>query len=395
MGKALVYKRKASIFLGARTVKTGIAVTLSLFLSNYIPYSMPLLAGAAAIICMQPSITVGIQKGLIRIKATILGGLFGLLLHYIFGNNIFAIGAGVSIVIWICHHLKWEEGIALASLIAMAVMLRVSSEVLPYTTGRVISTLIGIVVATLTNTVIAPPRYRNIFLDEMNLLTERFTGLYLKVIEAYIDNNLNLAQQANREINDIKKGITSLRQNLNHLLAGAKTPLGTFLEGSESKECLLFERAVHCLANIIAKIEDLVLVTKSCYERNQQQKKEGININISSDYCHLSKEFVDLREALQDLAQKLGPLHTSIFNVIGEQAIVIKPRTYQFTNNIDKLKELLGLCLKYWRTEYIEQRDIYFLMATHRIILDLEEVVTALMDLAQATGRINIELMDY
>lgn len=395
MGKALVYKRKASIFLGARTVKTGIAVTLSLFLSNYIPYSMPLLAGAAAIICMQPSITVGIQKGLIRIKATILGGLFGLLLHYIFGNNIFAIGAGVSIVIWICHRLKWEEGIALASLIAMAVMLRVSAEVLPYTTGRVISTLIGIVVATLTNTVIAPPRYRNIFLDEMNLLTERFTGLYLKIIEAYIDNSLDLAQQVDKEIIDIKKGITFLRQKLNHLLAGAKTPLGTFLEGSESKECLLFERAVHCLVNIIAKIEDLVLVTKSCYERSQQQKKEGININISSDSCHLSKEFAELEEVLQDLAQKLGPLHTSVFNVIGEQGIVIKPRTYRFTNDIAKLKELLSMCLKYWRTEHIEQRDIYFLMATHRIILDLEEVVTALMDLAQATGRINIELMDY
>ena len=396
----MLSKRKTNIFLGARTIKTGIAVTLSLFLSNYIPYSMPLLAGAAAIICMQPSITVGIQKGLIRIKATILGGLFGLLLHYIFGNNIFAIGAGVSIVIWICHHLKWEEGIALASLIAMAVMLRVSAEVLPYTTGRVISTLIGIVVATLTNTVIAPPRYRNIFLDEMNLLTERFAGLYLKIIEAYIDNSLDIAQQADREINDIKNGIIVLRQKLNHLLVGAKTPLGTFLEGSESKECLLFERAVHCLVNIIAKIEDSVLVTKSCYERSRQQKKEGINnssINnsISSDSCHLSKEFADLKEVLQDLAQKLGPLHTSVFNVIGEQGIVIKPRAYQFTNNIDKLKELLGLCLKYWRTEHIEQRDIYFLMATHRIILDLEEVITALTELAQATGRINIELIDY
>ena len=182
--RLVLSKTRKKYFLGARTVKTGISVSLSLFLSNYIPYSMPLLAGAAAIICIQPSITVGIQKGLIRIKATILGGLFGLLLHYVFGNNLFAIGAGVSIVIWICHHLKWEEGIALASLIAMAVMLRVSSEVIPYTTGRVISTLIGIVVATLTNTVIAPPRYRNIFLEEMNLLTDKFTGLYLKIVEA-------------------------------------------------------------------------------------------------------------------------------------------------------------------------------------------------------------------
>ncbi len=396
----MLSKQKTNIYLGARTIKTGIAVTLSLFLSNYIPYSMPLLAGAAAIICMQPSITVGIQKGLIRIKATILGGLFGLLLHYLFGNNLFAIGIGVSLVIWICHRLKWEEGIALASLIAMAVMVRVSAEVLPYTAGRVVSTLIGIVVATLTNTLIAPPRYRNAFLEEMNILTKRFPNLYIKIIVAYIYNRADLSQQVEAELIDIKTGIDNLRQKLNHLLVGAKTPLGTFLEGSESKECLLFERAVHYLVNIVAKIEDLILVTKSCYERSQQQKKESINHNsinnsISSDSCHLSKEFTDLKEVLQDLAQKLGPLHTSVFNVIGEQGIVIKPRTYQFTNNINKLKELLGLYLKYWRTEHIGQRDIFFLMATHRIILDLEEVIVTLTELAQATGRINIELIEY
>ena len=173
-----------------------------------------------------------------------------------------------------------------------------------------------------------------------------------------------------------------------------RRPPGYFFRGSESKECLLFERAVHCLVNIIAKIEDLVIVTKSCYERSQQQKEKYIN-DSSSDSCHPLKEFTDLKEVLQDLAQKLGPLHTSVFNVIGEQEMVIKPRTYHFTNNIDKLKKLLGQCLKYWRTEHIEQRDIYFLMATHRIILDLEEVITALIELAQATGRINIELIDY
>ena len=88
-------------------------------------------------------------------------------------------------------------------------------------------------------------------------------------------------------------------------------------------------------------------------------------------------------------------MHTSVFNVIGEQGIVIKPRIYQFSNNINKLKELLGQCLKYWRTEHIEQGDIYFLMATHRVILNLEEVINALTELALATGRINIELIDY
>jgi len=376
----LLEKRKTNIFLGARAIKTGIAVTLSLFLSQYVPYSLPLLAGVAAIICIQPSITVGIQKGLIRIKATILGGLFGLMFHYIFGNNLFAIGAGVSVTLWICHHLKWEEGLSLASLIVMAVMMRISGEALPYAAGRVISTLIGIIIATLTNIVIVPPRHRITFREEMHSLTESFPNLYLKTVEAYTQNRPDLAKEVGAELKDIQTGITSLRQKLKHLQVGIQTPLGNLLEGIELEEYLLFDRGVHSLVDIVAKLEDLVIVTQRCYERSRELKKQ----EIISDSYYLSKEFTDLRSVLKDLAQTLGHLHVCIFNAIGEQRGVLITQICQYTDNVNKLKELSRQCLKYWGIEYIEKMDIYYFMSTYRIIFDLEEIATALTDLAQA-----------
>jgi len=323
---------------------------------------------------------VGIQKGLIRIKATILGGLFGLMFHYIFGNNLFAIGAGVSVTLWICHHLKWEEGLSLASLIVMAVMMRISGEALPYAAGRVISTLIGIIIATLTNIELVPPRHRITFREEMHSLTESFPNLYLKTVEAYTQNRPDLAKEVGAELKDIQTGITSLRQKLKHLQVGIQTPLGNLLEGIELEEYLLFDRGVHSLVDIVAKLEDLVIVTQRCYERSRELKKQ----EIISDSYYLSKEFTDLRSVLKDLAQTLGHLHVCIFNAIGEQRGVLITQICQYTDNVNKLKELSRQCLKYWGIEYIEKMDIYYFMSTYRIIFDLEEIATALTDLAQA-----------
>ncbi|HHX74876.1 MAG TPA: hypothetical protein GX699_08235, partial [Firmicutes bacterium] len=84
--------KRISFFPGARTLKTGVAVTLSVFLAKYIPYSLPILAGTAAVICIQPSITVGLQKGFDRAKTTIVAGFFGLGLYLLFGSNLLVLG---------------------------------------------------------------------------------------------------------------------------------------------------------------------------------------------------------------------------------------------------------------------------------------------------------------
>ncbi len=379
----MLTKKRTNVILGARTLKTGIAVTLSLYLSHFIPYSLPLLAGAAAIICMQPSISVGIQKGVVRIKSTILGGLFGLLLHYIFGSNLIAIGLGASMIIWICHHLKWEDGITLASIVAIAVMQRVSPEVLPYTLGRVISTLIGIIVATIINTVIAPPRYRDSFLEEIDSLTINFPGLYIDIIEAFFDNNVELIQKIETELETTKKGIISLRKKLNHLLIGAKTPLGTILEGSELEECLLFERGVNCLVNIIAKIEDIVIIAKRWFERDFKIQIEYKSDDIDN---HI-EEYVEIKAILQEIANKLGVFHTNIFNIFGENEKVSLPDFSPLSDSILRAKKSLSNYLNNWKLDNDERLDILFLISIYRVIYDLEEIAKTLTDLSQAIDK--------
>lgn len=379
----MLAKRRISLFLGARTVKTGIAVFMSLFLSRHVPYSLPLLAGVAAIICMQPSITAGIQKGIIRIKATIFGGLFGLGLHYLFGNNLIVIGLSVIVILWICHLMKWEEGISLAALTVMAILLQVSNEVIPYAAGRVISTLIGIVVATLINIIISPPRHQIAFRKKMNTLTEKFPDFYLKAVEAYAQNKPDLANHIQIKLNEIKADMAGLQQELNHMKEGTRIPLGNFLEGIDLEDYLLFNQSVHFLGDIVTKLEDLLLMTQRCHKKRQDPQDKDDPIQCTS---YLSTKFTELMEILQNLSRILGQLHISVFKLLGEQETESISRIHDYTEQLHQLKELSRQCLREWETEYIQKIDFHFLMSTYRVIFDLEEMTNDLTDLAKAAG---------
>lgn len=372
-------------FLGPRTWKTGIAVTLAVWLSCYVPYSLPLLAGVAAVICLQPSITVGLKKGITRIQATILGGLFGLVLLHLFGSHPLLMGAGVVVIIWICNQVKWGEGIVLASVTLIAVIYQAAGEAVPYALGRVISTLIGIIVATAINILVAPPRHHVTFREELRRLTASFPDLYVKAVQAYASNRMDLSQEVLLELAEAEKKVEVLRGELSHLRAGTQTRFGTYLEGIELREYILFERGVHFLNEVMAKIRDLVEVAQRRYWRKQELLREG---KIRDPY-KLSPEFEDLLAILQELAVMLGRLHQCVFRLVGERELALMSHVHEQAGAIHRLQEQVRERLKSWQVEHIREVDILILMSANRVIFDLEEIVAALTDLARAAVSAN------
>lgn len=365
--------------VGLRTLKTGLAVVLAVWVVHYVPYSLPLLAGVAAVICMQPTIAGGVAKGVTRTQATVLGGALGLALYFVAGSNVLAMGLGVVLVIMVCNRLGWEDGIALASLSLIAVMLQPAGAALPYALGRVTSTLAGIAAATGVNTVVAPPRHRPVLQGELRRLLGLFSPLYTRAVEAYAANDLERVERVEEELQFLREEMQVLETEVEYLQVCVETPYGSWLEGIALPEYLLAQQGVSVLREILDKVEDIARVARARQRRRQELlSQEG----CSEEEIAYTPEFLHLVQALEQMARELGEMHREVFLWLGgeNESMVgaIGGRGRQLRRHQEEVRERL----RSWESEYIDRMDFQFLLSANRIVFDLEEIAGALEGLA-------------
>ncbi|MCL1936716.1 MAG: aromatic acid exporter family protein [Defluviitaleaceae bacterium] len=142
---------------GFRTIKTGIAVLLCLFIYNVIGRDGAIFAIMAVLICMQDSVEKSIKEGINRTIGTIIGATFGTI--FVFTNlyflNIFLYDAIIVIVlillIHICHLIGIRKSIVIATIVYMVIMLGADENPIMYSIDRTIDTLFGIIIAVIIN----------------------------------------------------------------------------------------------------------------------------------------------------------------------------------------------------------------------------------------------------
>lgn len=143
--------------IGMRTLKTSIAVTLSISLGYALNLNSPLFAGFAAIIVMQGNLVDSYRMGKNRVLGTILGATVGLLGSLLSVGNPILIGIGTIIIIKISNKLGWSKSISIATMVFISIMMNDSDGKLHYSINRVLDTVVGIIVAFVVNFVISPP----------------------------------------------------------------------------------------------------------------------------------------------------------------------------------------------------------------------------------------------
>lgn len=145
--------------IGMRTIKTVIAVILTLIISEIFKLRSPLLASIAAIMTMESSVSESFTTGKNRMYGTILGGVIALGISLIFPSNFFSIGLGLIILISICNALKWDKASRMSMVVFLGILLNYKDgDRFDYAFHRTLDTLIGVVVGTSINYFIRPPR---------------------------------------------------------------------------------------------------------------------------------------------------------------------------------------------------------------------------------------------
>jgi uncharacterized membrane protein YgaE (UPF0421/DUF939 family) len=147
--------------LGARILKTGIAIVLSLYLGQLLHSPSPVFAGIAAIFAIQPTIYRSYLTIIEQIQGNIIGALLAVIFVILLGNHIIVIGLAAIIVIGINLKLKLENTIGLSLVTLLSIMETPGGNFIPFAGIRFSTIMIGVFSAFIVNLVFMPPKYEN------------------------------------------------------------------------------------------------------------------------------------------------------------------------------------------------------------------------------------------
>jgi uncharacterized membrane protein YgaE (UPF0421/DUF939 family) len=191
--------------LGARILKTGIAIILSLFVAQLVDSPSPVFAGIAAIFAVQPSIYRSYLSILEQIQGNIIGAVFAVLFVLLLGNNFPIVGLAAIIVITINLKLKLENTIGLSLVTLIAIMETSGEDFIYFALVRFLTIMIGVFSAFIVNLVFLPPKYE--------------TKLYYKISSTTeeIFKWIRITSRHAAEQSLIKNEIEQLKENLEKL----------------------------------------------------------------------------------------------------------------------------------------------------------------------------------
>lgn len=148
--------------IGARVLKTGMAVALAIYLSGLFGFASPLIAAVASILTIQPSIYRSWQSVADQAQTNLLGALVALAAVRLFGDTPIAVGLVCILVILISIRLKMESTIGLTLVTVVAVM-EANGQGWEMATERFLMVLTGIGSSFAVNVLVFPPRPRKQF----------------------------------------------------------------------------------------------------------------------------------------------------------------------------------------------------------------------------------------
>lgn len=187
--------------LGARMIKTGIAVVLALYIGEWFDLQPVFFIVFAAVVATQPSIFRSFRYFLEQLQANFIGAILGFAAVMLIGKEPIVIGLVVIIVIIINLLLKLEKSISLSILTVIIVM---QAEVPEEALNRFILIMIGIFISIVVNAAFIPPNHERNLLAQLNMLNDRVLLLLRNIVEGLFDEK-SLRKEKGQIVDELKK----------------------------------------------------------------------------------------------------------------------------------------------------------------------------------------------
>ncbi|MGI2329563.1 FUSC family protein [Planococcus sp. YIM B11945] len=158
--------------LGARIFKTGIAISLGLFLANWLDLPIPFMAGISAIFAIQPSVYRSYLTILDQIYGNLIGAAIAIVFVLTLGSNYLTVGLASVLAIILMLKLKLNNPVPLTLVTIIIIMESHQEQFLMFAGLRFTTILLGILSAFIVNMIFLPPKYETRLFASIHEVTE-------------------------------------------------------------------------------------------------------------------------------------------------------------------------------------------------------------------------------
>lgn len=275
---------------GARIIKTGIAVTISMFLCDIFNIQPAIFAGAATVLNMQPSVGKSLYNAKEQIIVHFVSIGIAIISGLILGTHAISMGFSTVLVILICNNFKWRSGMSGGIMAAIFILGSPPDQFVNHALIRSMAIVVGVAVALIINITIAPPKYDKMLKEKMLELNSTITDLFNNAVHSYLQ--LQLPSPAVLEEN--RKIIEKLIQETNHLYDLYRYDLGPVIDPiGEKKEIKLFREYFTYCKGLWQRTKDINFLANERLER----RHEAGDLPISNEF----NKILQLIEKAQDL----------------------------------------------------------------------------------------------
>lgn len=191
--------------IGARTIKTGIAVTISMFICALFDIDSVIFAGAATVLNLQPSVGLSLHNAREQLSVHFTSIGLAVILGYTVGSNPLIMGLVTVLIILIGNRMRWKAGSVGGVMAAIFILSSPGSEFLQHALTRSIAIFIGVAVALLVNLTIVRPNYREPLLTKLTELNNLIAAYFALGVRSYLHLPAVEPETGDKKVKEIER----------------------------------------------------------------------------------------------------------------------------------------------------------------------------------------------
>lgn len=236
--------------IGARVIKTGIAVAITMYVCKYFGLEPAFFGAVSAVINMQPSIFLTLRAARDQILIHILGVTAGFFFGYFLGVNPLSAGLIVVLLIPTYAKLKLHSGITMGIVAALFVLSSSTEEFLYHALARTGVIFVGLASAMFINVLLWPPQYSKLLKAKLRESNEAAVLYFCRAVQEYVglgSGELYIDTEQHKRVNKLNKEARMLVD----LISRERQ---VFAEASDPREwVLLAEKLIDYNESIVKK----------------------------------------------------------------------------------------------------------------------------------------------